>query len=311
MRLLAKFALNSTGKPTSINVLHQPSFPTERLWLSINTQPPNPIRATISRGTNPPKVLARAPLATLASSLSSRPAVVDVKPQLPKKRKRVDSPASTASFGSESNDINTIIDVDSDILEKEVETLPTPPRSVKRARIADLSSATLLLSPASSRSAEAKFSPSQVLWADRMLHALADGMVLAGCSVVGMEMLIDAIKQGAEDVEKEFVFEVGMDGFAKEENLEKLDVLLEEILKAEANTKAKGVEEAESESEAEEVEEELEVEELEEAEEMEESEEEYDEISNGEDTFVKAVQVPVVVAEDSSSDEEFSDSDEG
>lgn len=148
----------------------------------------------------------------------------------------------------------------------------------------------------SERPAEAKFSPGQVVWATTMLEAVMNTRVLAGDGYEGAdcEFLVQAVMNGALEVEKDHVVEMGMDGHARDENMAKFDALLAKCLEKEVVVEEVLVEESESSeeemSDAEEVVEEI-------VEEMSDAEEE---------------QAPVTAAQEdsSSSDEDFSSEEE-
>lgn len=100
-RILLKI---STRNRIKARAYKQPNLPSERLWLSIaGLSSPYPTTAALSRNVNPPTVIARPPVATLASSLSGRPAFIEVKPQISKKRKRGEATTNSDS-GSSFND---------------------------------------------------------------------------------------------------------------------------------------------------------------------------------------------------------------
>lgn len=256
-RLLIKI---STRNRIKARAYKQPKLPSERLWLSITgLSSPYPVTAALSRTVNPPEVISRPAVATLASSLSGRPAFIEVKPQL-KKRKRDETPASPATTTSSfHDDDDSSVDHDVDDLaapevqevpidpalfeiegtpipEQTIEVLTPPSSSSKRQRVSlDLGASSVLLSPAEERPADAKFSPGQVLWASSMLSAVMDGKVLAGEEYKGADcsFLVQAVRNGALEVEKDSVVEMGMDGHARDENMEKFDALLGECLKKE------------------------------------------------------------------------------
>lgn len=118
--------------------------------------------------------------------------------------------------------------------EDEEDELPTPPRSLKRKRLSTtLAPSSLLLSPSSTRPADGNFSPGQVLWASSMLSAVLDGKVMGDFEGADAQFLVDGVRRGALEVEVDHECTVGMDGFARNESLEKLDWLLERCLRKE------------------------------------------------------------------------------
>lgn len=325
----------------------QPKFPSERLWLSITgLSSPYPITAALSRNVNPPAEVARPPVATLASSLSGRPAFIEVKPQISNKRKRGGTTYSSNSGSSFNDDasVATSIDdledsaidlsatVDPSVLDpslldpallttkefspapiavEEEDDLLVPP---KRRRVSlVLAPSSLLLLPPSERPAQAKFSPGQAVWATSMLEAVMDARVLAGDGYQGADcaFLVQAVVNGALEVEKDHIVGMGMDGHARDENMAKFDALLAKCLEKEVVVEKVLVEESEDSeeemSDAEEV-----VEDYADAEEV------VEEMSDAEEEVVEHVsdeeerQAPVTTVQEdsSSSDEDFSSEEE-
>ncbi|QDS76616.1 hypothetical protein FKW77_007784 [Venturia effusa] len=339
----------STRNRIKARAYKQPKLPSERLWFSVTgLDSPLPVTAALSRSINPPAVIARPPVATLASSLSGRPAFIEVKPQLPKKRKREQTPAPPATTTSTNHDddaasihdledsaIDLSATVDPALLDPalliekgsppaltveeepspaptveeepspaptfEEEPSPAPiaeeeddlPVSPKRRRISlDLAPSSCLLLPPSERPVEAKFSPVQVVWATSMLQAVLDARALAGREYEGADCawLVQAVRDGALEVEKDHFVDMGMDGQARDERMEEYDALLAKCLEKKEVVEEVLVEEIEIESESEESGEE----------EMSDADEIVEDVSEEED-----VQDSL-----SSSDEEFSEEEE-
>ncbi|TID15677.1 NADP-specific glutamate dehydrogenase [Venturia nashicola] len=331
-RILIKISTRNCNKARAYK---QPNLPSERLWLSVTgLSTPYPVTAALSRSVNPPTVIARPAVATLASSLSGRPAFIQVKPQL-KKRKRDETPASPATTTSyyHDDDASSINDLE-DIAAPEAQEVPvdpalfeiegtpvqeqavevlTPPSSSKRQRVSlDLGASSLLLSPAEKRPADAKFSPGQVLWATNMLSAVMDGKALAGEEYEGADCscLMHAVKNGALQVEMHSIVELGMDGHARDENMEKFDALLGECLKKEEVVVEEEVIEEESSEEEELSDDEEAAEDVEGV--VEDVEETIEYVSDDyeEEEEEVAEEAPVVAENESSSDDEGYSSEE-
>ncbi|RDI82300.1 NADP-specific glutamate dehydrogenase [Venturia inaequalis] len=334
----------STRNRIKARAYKQPQLPTERLWLSITgLSSPYPVSAALSRGVNPPAVIALPAVATLASSLSGRPAYIEVKPQL-KKRKRDATPASPATTASSYHDDDAsstsdledlaapeaqevpidpaLFEIDgTPVPEQAVEVLTPPSSSAKRQRVSlDLGASSLLLSPAEERPAGVKFSPGQALWANSMISAIMDGKVLAGEEYEGADcsFLVQAVRDGALEVEKDSVVEMGMDGHARDENMEKFDALLGECLKKEeVVVEEEVIEEESSEEEMSDVEEDVEdgveyaSDDEEATEDVEEAPEDVEEaVEYASDDEGVAEDAPIVVEDESSSDDEVYSSEE-